>query len=284
MVSCPRRPRPRASSPLRTGRWCRARDGRGREHGQAVAIALRIAVLDEKATTTKALHHPVARALQHRRHIARRQVPNGTEVELVALVSIGTVEKHRVHVWVQLQIGRCALNRDHRSALAAWRSTSPLAVEAEHGLHEDPRQCRQQPAVVPKALSPRKRHREHPLPEVHGWQHVLDEMCRGGAHLPTEARRAEATALAAKRLHLGVDAIQAEDVEMNAHNAACFGEVHARHRVCLYPRCRQPHAFRPAQVGAKDVGARGRETRELVRKRHYVLLYRRRGQGAVDQV
>jgi hypothetical protein len=41
---------------------------------------------------------------------------------------------------VQLQIGRRALNRDHRSALTACRSTSPLAVEAKHRLHEDPRQ------------------------------------------------------------------------------------------------------------------------------------------------
>jgi hypothetical protein len=78
--------------------WRRARDGRRREHGQAIALALRFALLEEKAPTTKPLHHPVPRTLQHRRHVPRRQLPNGTDVELVALVSIGAVEKHRVHV------------------------------------------------------------------------------------------------------------------------------------------------------------------------------------------
>ena len=33
-------------------------DRRGREHGQTVALALRVAVLEEKAATTKVLHHP----------------------------------------------------------------------------------------------------------------------------------------------------------------------------------------------------------------------------------
>ena len=64
--------------------------------------------IEEKAPTTKPLHHPVARALQHRRHVPRRQVPNGTDVERVALVPIRAVQKHRVHVRVQLQIGASA--------------------------------------------------------------------------------------------------------------------------------------------------------------------------------
>jgi hypothetical protein len=51
-------------------------------------------VLEEKAPTTKLLHHPVARALQSRRHMACRQVPNGTEVERGSL-AIGTVKEHR---------------------------------------------------------------------------------------------------------------------------------------------------------------------------------------------
>jgi hypothetical protein len=85
------------------------------------------------------------------------------------------------------------VNRDHRSALPSWRSTS-FAVEREHRLHEDPRQ---RPAVVPKALSPRKRHREHPLPQIHGWQHVLDEMRRRGAH----SRSRLAASVPAPRLH-----------------------------------------------------------------------------------
>jgi hypothetical protein len=38
-------------------------------------------------------------------------LPSGTKVELVALVSIGAVEEYRVHVRVQLQIGRRALTR-----------------------------------------------------------------------------------------------------------------------------------------------------------------------------
>ena len=114
-----------------------------------------VVALEEKAPTTKPLHHPVARALQYHRHIAFRQVPNGTEVERFAVVSIGPVEKHRVLVRVQLQIGRRALHRHHRSTLSAWRSTSPLAVEAEHRLHEDSRELRDETAVVPRRGLPK---------------------------------------------------------------------------------------------------------------------------------
>jgi hypothetical protein len=166
-----RRSRSCRSSVLRPGPWSahrgRRRRGRGFDHVPPATSPLRALMQPPAAPPPR----PGSTGAQRHGSRARRLFP------------IGAVEKHRVHVRVQLQIGRRALTRyvipegvqrDHRSALSAWWS-SPLSVEAKHRLHEDPRQRRHQPPVVPNPLSPRERHREHPLPQIHGWQHVLDD-------------------------------------------------------------------------------------------------------------
>jgi hypothetical protein len=47
-------------------------------------------------------------------------------------------------------------------------------------------------AMLVEALSPRERHREHPLPQRDRRKHMLDEVRSRRAHLPAEARQAEA--------------------------------------------------------------------------------------------
>lgn len=134
------RERQRAATPLGPRWWRRARDRRRGETRQARANARCVLVRGviaglEKTPTTKVLRHPVARPLEHRSHVACRQVRERVKLEpplsafAVRLVLKDTVEEHRVHVGVELQVRRRPLHRDYRPApsrrLALGRSRAP---------------------------------------------------------------------------------------------------------------------------------------------------------------
>src|SRR3954467_14702531 len=73
-----------------------------------------------------------------------------------------------------------------------------LRVKSLHRLDEDARHHPKQLAVVRKPAPPRERERQHPLPQGDLGQYVFDEIGRRRAHVPTETRRAESSAFAAK--------------------------------------------------------------------------------------
>jgi hypothetical protein len=105
-----------------------------------------------------------------------------------------------VKVGVQLQVGAHPLHDDHGAALAVARPLlrQPRLVEPEHGAHRDPRHRSEQLPVVGKALPPRERHGEHPLPQGARGQHAVHEVRGRGRHASTHARRAESPTLTGK--------------------------------------------------------------------------------------
>jgi hypothetical protein len=163
-----------------------------------------LVVLVEQAAAPQVLRHPVARSLQHDDDLAGRQMGELAKHRLVTVplgLLVGSIEEDRMDVGVELEVRRRALERHHGAAAPSATEVplQPLLVETQHHPDEDARERRQERTVVAETLSPRERHREHPLPQRDRRQHVLDEVRRGRAHLPPETRRAEPAALAAER-------------------------------------------------------------------------------------
>jgi hypothetical protein len=106
-----------------------------------------------------------------------------------------------MEVRIQTHIRRTPLHDRDRSALS--RAGAPdvaqrAAVEAEHGVDEDPADRAEQLAVVGEPGSKLERHGEHELPERHARQNVVHQVGGGLCHAPARARRTESAALAGK--------------------------------------------------------------------------------------
>ena len=114
---------------------------------------------------------------------------------------IGAVQEDDVQMRVESQVRRRALHDRHRAGLRAERAAGCRALDVErvHGLDEDAREGAQQRAVAREPASPRKRERQHPLPERVRRENSIHEVRCRRAHSPAEARGAKSSALAAER-------------------------------------------------------------------------------------
>lgn len=114
--------------------------------------------------------------------------------------------------------GGVALHDDDGAALrvlACARAQTP-SIPAEYRIDEQPRDGAEELAVEAEPATELERKCQHPLPERHGRQHGLDEIRGGLTHATPEAGRAEATAFAAERHEVLLDA----RVALHAREAA----------------------------------------------------------------
>ena len=80
---------------------------------------------------------------------------------------------------------------------------------AEHGVDEQPRDGAEELAVEAEATAKLERKRQYPLPERHGREHVLDEVCRRLAHSTSQAGWAEIATVVAHALATGAAEVEA---------------------------------------------------------------------------
>lgn len=113
------------------------------------------------------------------------------------------VEHQRVKVDVEIERPAEALQDDNRAAAAARDAplTQPATETSEHGPHEESRH-RAAALVIPRqAVAQPMRQRQHPVPDRHVGQDVVDEMRGAFRHAPATAARTEAAPFAGERDH-----------------------------------------------------------------------------------
>ena len=153
---------PSASAANRTARRTTPRPSARRGLG-VVVIALAFAELEQAATPQVTIHSPDG-GLQHLADLARLEVPELVPGELFTLFVVGAVEKHGVDVRVEPHVARRPLHDGDRACLRR-AARGARGAESLDGRHEDARERAEELAVAREATPPRKRKREHPLPE-----------------------------------------------------------------------------------------------------------------------
>ena len=152
----------RGEAPLPRGArgWRLARDGGRLEPPLGIVVALVVVAALEQTPAAELPRHPPDRMFEHVADLARLQVPRRAPSERGALFAVDTVEDEGVKAGMEPKVGRSSLDDGTRARLARRRARA-LRVERLDALEEDTRER----AVAGQAGSPRKREREHPLPE-----------------------------------------------------------------------------------------------------------------------
>jgi hypothetical protein len=154
---------------------------------------------------------------------------------------VDALEHQRVKVDVQVECAPEALDGGDRATAPAADAPlgRPLPQPAEHGAEEDPKRGTREGGVEGELVADRHRHGEHPLPDGHMRQHVIDEAGGELAHPPAATRGAEAAPLTTE----GDDGSVATALTLNAQQAVTEdATAKVRLELSLHER-RQPRAL-----------------------------------------